>query len=246
MIDDPARLLNVPELNLPNLKDVDRIGDSFEAAEPLPNQYETVTHITNESIWVGQRGRYRLDHILGEGAFGIVYLGFDGELQRQVAIKVEKRASQEARRCRSVSFRSPNCGQDHPHTVAVYDMGRAEDGSIWVVSKFIEGSTLEDSIKTVRLPERECAQPLITVARALQYAHDRRLIRRDIKPANIPIEVKTNTPYVIDFRLAIREEDYLKQNSIAGTPAYMSPEQIRGEGHRLDGRSDVFSLGVVF
>jgi serine/threonine protein kinase len=70
-------------------------------------------------------------------------------------------------------------------------------------------------------------------------------VHRDVKPANILLEIATGTPYVADFGLAIREEAALLNGRVAGTPAYMSPEQVRGEGHRLDGRSDVFSLGVV-
>jgi serine/threonine protein kinase/formylglycine-generating enzyme required for sulfatase activity len=212
---------------------------------PQPGPSSTVTFIT--STGVQQKGRYRLDRILGEGAFGRVYLGFDEELHRQVAIKVPTKAR----------FKKPEDAEaylaeartvaslDHPHIVSVYDMGRTEDGSIYVVSKFIEGSTLEQRIKAGRLPERESTQLLATVALALQHAHERRLIHRDVKPANILLDGKTNAPYVADFGLAVREEDCLKQNSIAGTPAYMSPEQIRGEGHRLDGRSDIFSLGVI-
>jgi serine/threonine protein kinase len=226
----------------------------FSAAGAFPPEVRNTeahnlraSYISSHAIGVQQKGRYRLDRVLGEGAFGRVYLGYDGELHRQVAIKVPTKARfkrpedaeaylTEARTAASL---------DHPHIVSVYDIGRTDDGSIYVVSKFIEGTTLEERLKQGRPTERESAQILATVALALQHAHQRRLIHRDIKPANILLESHTNAPYVADFGLAVREEDYLKQNTIAGTPAYMSPEQIRGEGHRLDGRSDIFSLGVI-
>ena len=212
-----------------------------------PDRFEARTYIVSESIGGKRKGRYRLDCVLGEGAFGRVYLGYDEELQRQVAIKIpsKERVQKPEDAAAYLAEARTVAGLDHPHIVSVYDMGRTDDGSLWVVSKFIEGSTLEDRIKAGRPTEQDSSQLMSTVARALQHAHDRRVIHRDIKPANILIEDHTNTPYVADFGLAIREEDYLKQISVAGTPAYMSPEQIRGEGHRLNGRSDVFSMGVV-
>jgi serine/threonine protein kinase len=226
--------------------------ESSEESKPAEAQRvleipANATYISASGIGVQQKGRYRLDRILGEGAFGQVYLGFDNELQRQVAIKVPTAAR----------FQKPEdalayleeartvAGLDHPNNVSVYDTGRTEDGSIYVVLRFVDGSTLQDRINAGRPPEKASARLLATVALALAYAHQKRLIHRDIKPANILIENSSNTPFVADFGLAVREEDYLKQSVIAGTPAYMSPEQIRGEGHRLDGRSDIFSLCVI-
>ncbi len=207
----------------------------------------TVTYISQAGIGVETRGRYRLNRILGEGNFGRVYLGYDEELQRQVAIKVptkehfQKQGDAETylTEARTVA------GLDHPHIVPVYDMGRTDDGSVYVVSRYVAGTTLEGLIKEARPPHRESAELVATIATALHYAHQKRLIHRDIKPANILIDDATGTPFVADFGLAIREDDYLKEAGLAGTPAYMSPEQARGEGHRLDGRSDICSLGVV-
>src|SRR5262249_26068418 len=91
----------------------------------------------------------------------------------------------------------------------------------------------------------EAAELVSTVAQALHYAHCKGLVHRDIKPGNILLD-KTGKAFVTDFGLALREQDIGKGPRYAGTPLYMSPEQVRGEGHRVDGRSDIFSLGVVF
>jgi serine/threonine protein kinase len=233
-------------------KSIGRRADPLDATtdhsseSPVGNSDLTATMASTDSP--GEMiGRYRTKRLLGEGAFGSVWLGYDEELRRSVAIKVPKperfRGPQDAEtylaEARTVA------SLDHPHIVPVYDVGRTAEGSIYVVSKYIEGCTLADRIAGDRLPLDEITKLLTTSAQALHHAHGQRLIHRDIKPANILVEERTGTHYVADFGLAIREEDHLRDGRNAGTPAYMSPEQARGEGHRLDGRSDIFALGVM-
>jgi eukaryotic-like serine/threonine-protein kinase len=194
-----------------------------------------------------QIGRYRIESVLGKGGFGLVYLAQDKQLNRRVAIKVphakliSKPEDAEAYLAEARTVAS----LDHPGIVPVHDVGSTEDCPCYVVSKYIEGTDLSAKLKESRLKYRDAAELVATVAEALHYAHKQGLVHRDVKPGNILIG-KDGRPYVVDFGLALREENVGKGPKYAGTPAYMSPEQARGEGHRVDGRSDVFSLGVVF
>jgi len=191
-------------------------------------------------------GRYCVKKFLGKGGFGLVYLAYDEPLNRFVAIKVPrlKLLSHSEIAEAYLSEARTVANLDHPHIVPVYDVGSTPSCPCYIVSKYIDGTDLASRIRHSRLSIPESISLVATVADALHHAHTQHIVHRDVKPGNILLD-HNGRPFVADFGLALREQENNDGPYYVGTPSYMSPEQVRGEGHRVDGRSDIFSLGVV-
>jgi len=133
---------------------------------------------------------------------------------------------------------------DHPGIVPVYDVARTPEVRCQVVTKYIDGQSLDKLIAKRELTFAKTARIVSQVAEAADYAHSKGVFHRDIKPANILIDTSGNS-YLVDFGMALKLEQLQSGAGLAGTPRYMSPEQARGDSSLVDGRSDIFSLGVV-
>ena len=194
-------------------------------------------------------GRYEIIKQLGKGAMGTVYLGQDPRINRTTAIKTVRFSDdfdeEEATEMKAKFFREAESAGtlSHPNIVTIYDAGDEQDIA-YIAMEYLEGEDLEKyTKKSSLLPARRVIAYMADVAEALDYAHQKGIVHRDIKPANIML-VQKNKIKITDFGIArITASSQTKTGIIKGTPYYMSPEQISGK--KVDGRSDIFSMGTM-
>ncbi|QEG41175.1 protein kinase domain-containing protein [Roseimaritima ulvae] len=216
-----------------------------EPAQPKQDAGLTVEHSESMEDVPSSFGRYRVTGFLGQGGFGSVFRGYDAQLQRAVAIKVpEVDVVGEKERERFRDEARHLAQLQHPGIVSVFDVG-ADEQHCFIVTELLPGLNLHDWLLANRPDWIESVEVVIQIAEALSHAHSRRVIHRDVKPANVLI-CPDRGPVLVDFGLALATANQGDEiGSVRGTMTYMSPEQIEGRAHRVDGRTDLYSLGVV-
>jgi eukaryotic-like serine/threonine-protein kinase len=192
-------------------------------------------------------GRYEIVKELGKGGMGVVYQAHDPQIDRPVALKVlrvdrvvnEEFVSRFFKEAKFIGRLS------HPNIVTVYDVGR-DHGTIYIAMEYLQGHPLNEVIRSEPLGVEKTLDIAAQISNALGYAHDKGIVHRDIKPSNIILTHEGDVK-LTDFGIARAEDQNAAQQTqtgvILGTPFYMSPEQVMGK--RVDGRSDLFSLGVI-
>lgn len=228
---DSPELLEVVEQKINALKEMAWVSTGNEPPEDVESDIPRTL-----------AGRYQLTERIAVGGFGEVWKAFDPELERQVAVKIPKRLNgqstdsflDEARKVASLK---------HPGIVTVHDVGK-EDGYTFIVSDLIDGTDLAHKLRNDRPSMSEAVRLVAQAAEHLHFAHEQGFVHRDVKPANILLDQSGNV-FIADFGIALAMDDCRESSGSYGTLAYMSPEQLAGEYHLVDARTDVYALGVV-
>jgi WD40 repeat protein/tRNA A-37 threonylcarbamoyl transferase component Bud32 len=193
---------------------------------------------------LGRVGRFRLRRFLGQGAYGKVYLAHDPQLDREVALKVPRLPADDDRAAdRFLREAKAASRLKHPNIVAIYEAGRAAEGC-YIAAEYVDGVPLSVKVDEHRPPIRTAVRIVRDLAIALDYAHAEGIVHRDLKPANVMLK-GGGRPQVMDFGLAKRDDaDASSDGAVVGTPAYMAPEQARGEP-TVGPAADQYALGVI-
>ena len=253
-------------------KEHKELGNQFDlsATRLFLNEKNELKDSDNESIY---NDNFTLKGMLGKGGIGRVFLGYDKNVERQVAIKEldpEKHSAKSGRNVARFVREAKVTGQmEHPGIVPVYELGTKSDGSVFYVMKYVQGRTLTHAIKSCNVDSPEMSfrerlkllGNLIAICDAISFAHSRGVVHRDLKPGNIILGEFGET-IVLDWGLAKVHGDrdlkadadagsqsadpaLTRHGEILGTPSYMAPEQIRSEFGEVDARTDVYALGVL-
>lgn len=214
--------------------------DSSSIGRPVPTGKVAALVADSSELRTGDTcGGYIVQQKLGAGGFGTVYLAEDPQLKVPVAIKLPNKYW-DATEARTLEL------LDHPNIVRVKHIGKDETRGYFVVMPFVSGGSLADRLRNGERPSAtESACWIAKLARALHHAHERNLVHRDVKPANILFS-DAKEPLIADFGLALHRDQMSLNPNSSGTRKYQSPEQVKRLGSIVDARSDIYSLGVVF
>ncbi|MBE9564935.1 MAG: serine/threonine protein kinase, partial [Proteobacteria bacterium] len=237
-----------------NYRDVEKRIESIVGLTPAITKVN-VSNQAQKTIVMSQMelpefGRYKIQKELGRGAMGVVYLGKDPKINRKVAIKTldySQFSKKELNAVKNRFFREAEAAGrlSHNNIVTVFDMGEEVDFA-YIAMDYVSGVALSDyTTSSTLLPVAEVYRIMQVVAEALDYAHNQKIVHRDIKPGNVMYNPKNKQIKITDFGIArITDSVKTRTGSFLGSPSYMAPEQMTGAN--VDGRADLYALGVTF
>ena len=239
-----------PSCNQPlNQNETQAFGEKDSAThcsncgEDLSGSEATSAYHSASSQTSSRIANFSLVRMLGQGAFGAVWLAEDRSLGRQVALKLPKTTGKDAKLLHEAQTAAR---LKHPNIVSIYEVG-VDEGQVFIASEYVDGEDLRDELATARPEVSRAVKVICTLARAVHHAHEHGVVHRDLKPANIILNSEGD-PFITDFGIAKHlsvDETISTDGEVVGTVSYMSPEQARGSTRETDSRSDIYALGVM-